>query len=287
MEEAIFISRTQNLKYVTLRYKRLYFGNEFCERLIPELNELKRVIRFCDKNRLDFSLVTPYLTNRGLAVIEELFIWLQSNKISCEVIVNDYGLLDLLNEKYRTLQPVLGRLLSKQKRDPRIARLAGPIAQKKIFYKFGDEYYFVLPKRIPPALVLHYKKAMINTPIIQDFLMAQRVKRVELDNLLQGINPDLPKGKLSASLYLPYGYITTTRLCSANPFRKEKRFFSRILSCKKECQDYTLKLKNPSLPRLIYKKGNTLFFKNAKRPALQWLKERGIDRLVYQPEIPV
>lgn len=287
LEYAIFISKTRDLKYVGAEYKRLYFGNEFCERLIPPLDELKKVIRYCTVNKLNFSLVTPYVTNRGLEIIEKLFIWLQNNRVNCEIIINDYGVLDLINEKCKTLQPVLGRLFSKQKRDPRIMKLIETTPKKQIFFKRDDDYYLVLPKKIPRSLVPYYKETTVNVPVIQNFIIGERVKRVELDNLLQGINLRIPRDKLSASLYIPYGYIATTRFCAANPFRRRQTFFCKISSCKKECQEYTLKLRNPSMPKVIYKKGNTLFFKNTKLPAKGWLKEKGIDRLVYQPEIPV
>ena len=287
MEHAIFISKTRNLKYISPKYKRLYFGNEFCERLIPQVSELKRAIRCCDVNKLDFSLVTSYVTDRGLKNIEKLFAWLQNNRIKCEIIINDYGVLDLMNEKYQTLKPVLGRLLTKQKRDPRIMELIKTEPKEPVFLKRDDEYYFIFPKKIPDILVSYYKETTINVPLIQEFLLSERIKRVELDNLFQGINLKLLKDKLSASLYVPYGYITTTRHCTANPFRKKKRFFCSISSCKKECQKYILKLRNPSMPKVIYKKGNTLFFKNTKIPAERCLKEKGINRLVYQPEIPV
>jgi len=43
MEQAIFISKIENLKYVNSKYTRLYFGNEFCQRLIPRKDGRGRV----------------------------------------------------------------------------------------------------------------------------------------------------------------------------------------------------------------------------------------------------
>lgn len=287
IEKAIFITNIINLKYVTSKYNRLYFGNEFCEKLSPHLNELKQVIRYCDKNKLNFSLVTPYVTNTGLENLEKLFLWLQNNKINCEVIINDYGVLNLINEKYQILLPVLGRLLTKQKRDPRILRLIESEPKKCNLFKNNNVYYIILPKKIPAALISYFKETNINVPIIQSFLSRCRIKRVEIDNLLQGINLGIPKNSLSVSLYVPYGYITTTRLCSANPFRNAKRFSCRISFCRKECGGYILELRSQYMPIIIYKKGNTMFFKNKKVLIQKELTEKGINRLVYQPEIPI
>ena len=44
MEQAVFISRVDQLKYCDDNFTRLYFGIEFCERLLPTLQQLKKVI---------------------------------------------------------------------------------------------------------------------------------------------------------------------------------------------------------------------------------------------------
>ncbi len=102
---------------------------------------------------------------------------------------------------------------------------------------------------------------------------------------MQGVKLDIPKDSFSASIYMPYGYITTTRLCSADPLRKERKYSCRISSCNKACLRYTEKLKNRSMP-VLYKKGNTLFFKNDRIMSQKWLIQAGINRIVYQPKIP-
>jgi len=285
MEKALFITAVKNLKNITPRYNRVYFGNEFCEKLIPQLDKLKEIVAHCSKKNLGFSLVTPYVTNSGLEKLEKLFLWLKSNKINCEVIINDYGVLDLINEKYHILSPVLGRLLTKQKRDPRILNLIKRKSEKYRFFKKDNEYNVILEKKIPDALISYFKETNINVPVVQNFLRDYRIARVEIDNLLQGMNLRIPKRDFCISLYVPYGYITTTRRCSANPFRNEKRFFCRISHCRKECKIYSLKLRNKYLP-LTYKKGNTIFFKNNRIPSQKELIGKGINRVVYQPEIP-
>ena len=117
MERVLFISRAENLKYAGQEYGRIYFGNEFCEKLIPAVAEVEKVRDYCKKNKTGFSLVTPYVTDAGMAKLDKLFSFLLGNGESCEVIVNDYGVLSLINEEYPVLRPVLGRLLTKQKRD--------------------------------------------------------------------------------------------------------------------------------------------------------------------------
>ncbi len=287
IEKAIFITNIKNFRYLAPKYSRIYFGHEFCEKLIPTAYELKKVITYCGKNKLGFSLVTPYVTNLGLGNLEKLFFWLQDNMIKCEVVINDYGVLDLISEKYPNLLPVMGRLLTKQKRDPRILRLIKSEPGKRKFYKMNNQHFIVLSKKAPDALVSYFKEANINIPIIRSFLNRYRARRAEIDNLLQGIKLKIPKRDLSVSLYVPYGYIATTRLCSANPFRHPRSFSCRISSCQKECKKYSLKLRSKHIPQVIYKKGNTLFYRNQSVPPQKELLKLGIDRVVYQPEIPI
>ena len=288
MEKVLFISRTKNLKYAGQEYGRIYFGNEFCERLIPAVAEVEKVRDYCKKHKTGFSLVTPYVTDAGMAKLDKLFSFLLGNGESCEVIVNDYGVLSLINEEYPGLRPVLGRLLTKQKRDPRIAGLiSGAGRPRVVLRRASSGYDIIFSRRVPAGLAAYFKETNINIAAIRAFLAGYRIRRAEVDNLLQGMNIRIPKGSFQVSLYFPFAYITTTRLCSADPFREAKKFTCAISSCSKKCLQYSVKLKNKNIPGLIYKKGNTLFFRNDILPRERDLAAQGIDRLVYQPEIPI
>jgi hypothetical protein len=60
-----------------------------------------------------------------------------------------------------------------------------------------------------------------------------------------------------------------------------------IFPCKKECQKYTFTLDNPVMTTTLIRKGNTIFYKNEKIPTGDELRQKQVDRLVIQPEIPV
>ncbi len=62
--------------------------------------------------------MTPFVTNRGLEQLEELLPVLAQTLPDAEVVVNDWGVLQLLRSEYPELKPVLGRLLNKSKRGP-------------------------------------------------------------------------------------------------------------------------------------------------------------------------
>ena len=116
-EYALFINQSDKLHYLTDEYRRVYFGDEFCERLLPNAGELAGVMeQVADAGRF-FTLVTPYVTEAGLVQVAELLKMLPP---ATEVVFNDWGVFRLLRTEHPDLTPVMGRLLTKIKRGPRI-----------------------------------------------------------------------------------------------------------------------------------------------------------------------
>jgi len=265
MEQALYITKTENLHYWNDEFHRLYFGVEFCERLLPSPGQLTRALDFTREQKRAFTLVTPYVTDSGLEKVEKLLILLSESHPDSELIFNDWGVFHLLKEKCFPLKPVMGRLLNKMKRGPRIL----PVKEM-----------------IPPTSANYFMTPGLSIPAIQKFLIEQTITRVEFDNLLQGLNLDGITGDLHISLYLPFAYITTTRFCFMSSATDTDDFSIGILPCKKECQDYAFSLSNPVMTTPLIRKGNTLFFSNEQIPE-EHIRSQRIDRIVVQPEIPV
>ena len=130
------------------------------------------------------------------------------------------------------------------------------------------------------------ERSHINIPGYHDFLKSYGISRVELDNLLHDGEVNLSGAKIKASLYVPYAYVTTTRFCNIPSYNVSMRkLLPRILPCKKECQLYSFKLTHSTIPVPLLMKGNTQFVRNDRIPDA--LEQKGINRLVYQPEIPM
>lgn len=262
MEHAIFISDIGNLKYVESKYSRLYFGNEFCQRLIPSLEDCKGIVDFASERKMAFTLVTPYVTDGGIRSLRPILEYIIANLPGSEIVINDWGVLRLLSRGFNYPNLVLGRLLTKQKRGPRILNLIG---------------------KVPEAMIQHFRESNIDVPVVKDFLADSNVKRIELDNLLQGITRENPC--LKASLYLPFAYITSTRFCLAASCETGRKYLRSMPACNKECRRYTFRLRHKTMPVDLFLRGNTQFFRNERR--LEDLDRLKIDRIVYQPEIPM
>jgi hypothetical protein len=261
MEKAILISEVKNLKYATPEYSRLYFGVEFCQNLIPSVEDLNRVVEFISKNKMEFTFVTPFLTNAGIKKIKLLLNFITKVKPDAEIVINDWGLLGLITREYPGLNLSLGRLLSKQKRGPQILNLLG---------------------KVPEDMIRHFQQSNIDSSVLSNFLVSRHIKRVELDNLFQGISRPFPS--LRGSLYMPFAYVTTTRICLFSLRKDNADRISRVISpCHKKCRERVFMLKHKKMPADLLLKGNTQFFKNEQLP--DNLEDLSVDRIVDEPEI--
>lgn len=260
-ERALFIAHKENLKYLNQDFKRVYFGDEFCERLLPAKKDLAEVMKNVEARGLPLTLVTPYVTEAGIKQVEKLVCQLPDG---AEVVINDWGVLRMLKSRFPHLVPVLGRLMTKIKRGPRIRNFL---------------------EVLPPDAIDHFRRTNLGVPGYVKFLFDNTIQRAELDNPLQGLDlSDVPK-ELHLSLYIPFAYVTTTRFCLvANCDKPEKKGFIGVFPCNQECRKYTFYLDNAVMTTLLIRRGNTIFFKNTDVP--QELKDSHIDRVVISPEIP-
>ncbi|MCE1246455.1 MAG: hypothetical protein LWY06_07415 [Firmicutes bacterium] len=242
-------------------FDRLYFGQEFCERLIPSEKDLKEALDFAGLKKAGFTFLTPFVTEQGLEMWGRLLEKLYSLKPDCEVVVNDVGILHLIREKFSGFVPVLGRLLTKQKRGPQILRMEG---------------------KVPDSTIEHFRRFNADVPVLAGFYHQLGINRIELDNTLQGISRD---NTTAASLYFPYAYVSTTRMCLTNQSDNRTRSMRAIFPCKHECADIHFEIEHGEIPIPVTIAGNTQFIVNRRLPESP--DSLYIDRLVYEPEIPV
>ena len=69
---------------------RIYFGNEFCEHLIPGIKETSQMLELCKERDIKLSYLTPYVTDFGIKRLLEIFEFLNSLGFKGEVIINDF-----------------------------------------------------------------------------------------------------------------------------------------------------------------------------------------------------
>jgi len=235
--------------------------------LLPSAQDIDQVIDFAREHKIPFSLVTPYVTNDGLKKWKKIIEKIAEKNPKSEIIFNDWGILRAIRGISTELTPVLGRLMTKIKRGPRLMNVMD-----------------VLPK----DAIKHLQSTNLSIRTYRKFLAEKGITRAELDYPLQDIKLNDVGADIHLSLYIPFVYVTTTRFClTASCDIPERKGMVGIFPCKKECQKYTFTLDNPIMPCSLIRKGNTIFYKNEKIPTGDELKGKRIDRLVIQPEIPI
>lgn len=254
MEYTFFISDPINLKlfysYKNYKFTRIYFGNEFCDKFLPSIKQIRNVLSFCRKNKVNFSFVTPYCTDSTLKKIYPLLSILPEKT---EVILNDFALLEIIKKK--NLISILGRLLVSISKDPRIS--------------FDSKYNFYLKSN---NLHRSYLK----------FLLNNGISRIELDNVMQGYNINIDD-KISLSLYYPFVCCSITRKCIfANQSQLNKKF-KVIVQCNYECLNKTFRYNIKGCRRPLYIMGNVQYYVNKNKTIIY---EKKINRLVYMPKFP-
>ena len=251
LEKAVFVSDPYDFTHFQrAAFGRLYFGNEFCEHLLPTISQVEQSIEFAMENRIGLTIVTPVFTDRGFADIEKI---LDALPAGAEVVFNDWGLVESIVR--RNLIPLHGRLLCAIRKD---SRISGELPE--------SQYHRTHNLREP----------------YQRLLMEKGVFRVELDNVPQGYEALHLHAGISASLYYPFVNTTVTRKCVfANAARNSKK--SQVISrCAGFCGNRILNLEFFGKTETI--KGNAHFFVNDIIP--DFLSAWNVNRIVFMPLIP-
>jgi len=209
-------------------------------------------------------------------LLRPLFEVLGNGRRGVEVVFNDWGVLNLLRREYPRLIPVQGRLMNKSLRDPRITGA------------------YAAAQADGPALVT-LRRSSLDCESYVDLLGRMGVSSFELDNLPQGIDLNFANGSARASVYAPFGFISTSRVCMAAAIHYPKsQKFQPGARCQHECQTHTLEYRYTNSPfgnrdQKFLLKGNTYFYSHTD-DMLRGLFEQALQglvaRIVFQPRLP-
>jgi hypothetical protein len=196
-ETAVLVSRAGDLNDISLSsFDRIYFGAEFCDKKLPAPEEWDAAAGTARKSRLPLTLVTPYFTESGLERVTELLKHVARENAEAEIVVNDWGAFNFIRRELPSLRPVIGRVLVRQKKDPRIAHIRD-VSMKE---------YFI--------------KSLIDNRRFRDFLTREGAVRAELDNPLHGVDVQNKEHCPALSLYFPFVFLTTSRQCAPGSCEK-------------------------------------------------------------------
>ena len=243
------------------KISRIYIGNEFCHNLFPNIDMLLKIMDKAVYEGIDVTLSFTYLRdcliNKTKADIDEIYSWCVKNNKNIEIVINDWGMLNLIEHKDDYITPVIGVLLNKRKKDPRIQ------------YKNGFKNHNDL-----------MAENSLNSESYSQFLKKLLIKRYEYESC--GYKMNIAKGK--HSIHIPYYVTNTSQFCPlyamcTNMDRGNQKL---VINCPKYCSDYAFAYPKHLKMAGIY---NSLFsFDDTLLKEFYSLKDyvdNGIDRIVF------
>lgn len=236
----------------------IHLGNEFCERLIPTPKNLEDVQLKTRQLGLKLTLVTPMLTDEGFCKIDKLLRLLSDGT---EVVINDWGTLQRLHTEYTSLTPLLGRMLNKMVKDPRLP---------------SEKWSQLHPYISQPE---HF----------QSLLRRFNISQIEMDVPPFAKVEQFNSSPLDLSVHLPYGYTLKGRMCRIGSLnQKDDRKFLTAHACQKECLTYWTRTERPGVDLntgiYSFQRGNTQFYRHSQAmTAAVWaaIDQHWIKRLIF------
>lgn len=236
----------------------IHLGNEFCDRLIPTPEELKKVTVKTQQQGLILTLVTPMLTDAGLRRLDKLLPELPDGT---EVVINDWGTLQRLRTDYTALVPVLGRMLNKMIKDPRL-----PSAKWTQLHSYTSQQE-------------HFQSLL---------------RRFSIDQMEMDVPPfakinQFMCAPMGLNVHLPYGYTFKGRMCRIGSLNQnDDGKFITAHACQKECLTYWVRTERSgaelNAELYSFQRGNTQFYRHSEAMAAAiWgaIDKHMIRRLIF------
>ncbi|MGM9978501.1 MAG: hypothetical protein ACI33J_06855 [Clostridium sp.] len=197
--------------------ERLYIGNEFCHNLFPSINDLIKMLEKAKEESINVTLCFTYIREcyiqKTKDIIEKVYDWCKINNFKIEIVINDWGMLELLKSKENYFTLCLGNLLNKRKKDPRY------------IYKNGYE-------KNKELLSLN----SLNSKKFREFLKDNNIERYEYESCNYKIA--IPEGK--HSLHFPFYMTNSSQYCPlyAMCTTMNRGNQKLVKTCPKYCRDY-------------------------------------------------
>jgi hypothetical protein len=229
----------------------LYFGSEFCEDRLPDIDEATAHCKAACDRGWEPTLLTPLVTPDGLRRVGVLLGGLASKRWEPAVVFNDWGVLGLLRERHRALPRRAGRLINRSLRDPRAYRDA------------------------PAGFATHDASRFSR---LRRMLAGMGVTAVESDADLEGgylgAGPGDGDAALARALHLPFTFAASGRSCPLKAaLYPEGGGFAKALAdpCPAPCRGRPLPIRRADTPLPHWRAGNTLFYEMPQAMVQSWL----------------
>ena len=233
---------------VSPQVKRIYFGNEFCEKKVPTVDELRKVCDFCKENEMQLTLLLPPMSTNKLIEMTGVIDTI-SSLFPIEVVCNSWGSIYAFKGK-PNITLAFGRLLNKVKHDPFIYSNLTDVIDR---YSKNHNYSCIDTK----SLIDYFHQSNINTPSFNQMLLSNGIQRIETDIP----NQLLVHRRFSYTLYYPIQYVTFGRYCLWGALNEKEPClkFKPNQKCDFACEKYLSKLGSYLSDSSLFSKGCAVF----------------------------
>ncbi len=213
--------------------KGVYFGNSSCEHLLSSQIEILKAKAFCRQNHLNFIYVFPSMGEKKIQQAKEILELLNEEKN--EVVVNDYGMLNLC-EAYENIKTILGLNFTKIIKNA-FADNIKPNMDDKVIANQKD-------------LLSHIE---FEIQSVREFYKSLGISRISIEN--KKINLDFLNQKpyMQVDFYYPNITISNSRACDIAGLYNDKAQYFVQDKCKKYCKEISLEFEHSKVLKLFQK----------------------------------
>ena len=233
----------------------LYFGTEFCEDRLPDVAEAEAFCALALARGWAPTLLTPVVTDDGLARIDRLLGRLGARGWRLDVVFNDWGVMRLLRSRHARHAARAGRLLNRALRDPR-AFTPGAGAEHR--------------RERDPARGARLRRLLAGAGVVA----------LETDPDLEGGHLGDGGAGLARALHLPYVLASSGRHCLLKAAALPGRPVGDLLgeACPRPCRGGAARADRQDCAVPLWRAGNTLLYEVPWEAARAHLAEA--DRIV-------
>lgn len=278
----------------------IYYGSDNCEYLVPYKNEIEKAIekfkefdkKFPPHKLRTFTLVTPYVWDKMLEKLEETLNYLNNLKIKnpIEIVVNDFWVLRLLENKYTRLKISFWRLIHKLLKTPLIDTYWYEVhpAWELIKNKSSQDIEKMKQEIIKWQLKF-YASSEVTLEEYKFFLDKHKIARVALDYMEKREELYKTQEKIWIDLYYPWALVFTGRLCDTSSIENPARgYYATDEICPRTCNRYDVSYKVKTVWYKLIQRGNASYRSELN---LDYVNDEFLNnennRLVFAPFITV
>lgn len=263
-------------------FSRLYFGQEFCQNLIPPPNEIEQSYYYSKQFGWEYTYVTGgYLTDAGINKVRANLERLREIGAATEVVFNDWGVLRMLRRDYPEFTPVLGRILNKQTRLGLFTVPSNDLPILNINLQTPVE-------QIRENQLEAYADISLSNPEYLKRLHEWGIKNVDLDIVPQGVKRPEDGWGLNLGFYYPWGFIATGRSCpTAGTIDPVRTYQMKDEPCPRPCRRYncTPNVQPGEVP--MFQRGPALMMFHSDYAIPYFQGKVKFERFIYEPYVPL